>query len=83
MDKREIIFNVIQEKLNGRHPKNIHGNKLQEDLGLDSLDVMEIIMECEGKLGIRIYDHKCSGLTTIEDVYNLFEDESNFLTRIK
>jgi len=74
-EKRQIIDEVIQNKVNSRHPKNPQGERLAEDLGLDSLDVMEIIMECEGKFAVRIYDSKCVGLTVKEDIYKLFEEQ--------
>lgn len=73
MNTRQIVNEVITNKMKGLHPKNPQGEKLYEDLGLDSLDVMEIIMECEIKLGVKIPDEMCVGLKIKEDVFRLFE----------
>jgi acyl carrier protein len=47
--------------------------KLREELGLDSLDVMEIIMESEGKVGFTVPDKLIHNIHTVEDIYKLFE----------
>ena len=47
---------------------------LHEEFGFDSLDIMEVIIECEGAFGRRIPDDRAAGVRTKEDIYNLFED---------
>lgn len=75
MKTRQIVNEVIESKRKGLPSKNPQGEKLYEDLGLDSLDVMEIIMECEIKLGVKIPDAMCVGLQTKEDIFRLFDDK--------
>ena len=41
--------------------------KFQEDLGADSLDVVELIMEMEDVFGIQISDEDAEKITTIGD----------------
>ncbi len=74
MNTRQVVNEIITNKMKGLRSKNPQGEKLYEDLGLDSLDVMEIIMECEANLGVKIPDEMCVGLKTKEDVFRLFED---------
>lgn len=47
------------------------GGRLNSDFNLDSLDVMEIIMEAEGIYGIKVDNKKIGGLVTVSDLWNL------------
>lgn len=46
---------------------------LQSDLGLDSLDQLELIMQVENELSIRLND--CDSYKTVEDLINAFYNE--------
>ena len=48
-----------------------------EDLYMDSLDLVEIIIECEQEFGYPITDDKVQNLKTIGDLVNLIEDLDN------
>ena len=48
-----------------------------EDLYMDSLDLVEIIIECEQEFGYSITDDKVQNLKTIEDLVNLIKDLDN------
>jgi len=41
--------------------------KLIDDLGADSLDIIEIMMSCEEKFGIDIPNHSATSLITVGD----------------
>lgn len=72
----EIINSIIDEKLQARGRKKSPGAKrLLEDFGFDSLDVMEIIIEAEGEIGITICNSKIHDIYTLDDLYKLFLDE--------
>ena len=43
-------------------------NHIQNDLGLDSLGIMEVVADLEDELAIQIPTEALSGLTTVEDV---------------
>ena len=45
------------------------------DLGLDSLDTVDLIMQLEKQFGIRIPDEDHSKLTTMQDVLTYLEGE--------
>ena len=46
---------------------------LREDLGLDSLDLVELVMNCETSLGIVLADAEWLGLSTISEWIQLLE----------
>lgn len=47
---------------------------IQDDLGADSLTVMEMIMRLEEEFGIEIPDEDSTGLRTVGDVIRWIED---------
>jgi acyl carrier protein len=50
-------------------PKSITpASRIREDLGADSLDVVEIIMEIEEEAGIDIPDAEAEALLTVQDI---------------
>ncbi|HED6275340.1 TPA: acyl carrier protein [Campylobacter coli] len=49
-------------------------SKIIEDLGADSLDVVELIMALEGKFEVEIPDSDAEKLIKIEDVVNYIEN---------
>ena len=48
-----------------------------EDLYMDSLDLVEIIIECEEEFGYSITDDKVQNLKTVGDLVNLITDLDN------
>lgn len=44
-----------------------------KDSGLDSLDLMDLIIEAEKKLNILIPDEKLNEITTVEDLIKIIE----------
>lgn len=44
------------------------------DLGADSLDTVELIMEFEKEFGISIPDDKAEGITTVKDAIDFIEE---------
>lgn len=45
--------------------------KLIDDLGADSLDVVELVMEAEDRFGIEISDDEAEKITTVDDVFKV------------
>ena len=48
-----------------------------DDLYMDSLDLVEIIIECEQEFGYPITDDKVQNLKTVGDLVNLIKDLDN------
>ena len=67
-DLTEKVINVIAKKLS-RKPEEISENaRIIEDLGADSLDTVELIMELEEEFNIEIPDDDASKLVTVSDI---------------
>jgi acyl carrier protein len=47
--------------------------RLSEDLGADSLDVIEIVMSCEERFGVEIPNRAATGLATVADAVRCVE----------
>ena len=47
--------------------------RLHEDLGADSLDLVEILMSCEERFGIEIPNRAADGLSTVGDAIRCVE----------
>ena len=77
-EKREEIFNALKEHLVGR---GIEAEKvtpeadLQQDLGLDSLDTVEMTVGLEDRFGIEIPDSELEGIRTVNDAVELIEQK--------
>lgn len=48
--------------------------KFDDDLGLDSLDILEITMEVEQEFGIRISEEEVEKIETVDDLYTAVEN---------
>lgn len=49
--------------------------KFREDLGADSLDLVELIMAFEDEFGGRISDEDARGITTVQDAVTYISQE--------
>ncbi len=71
---KEKIVNLIAEKL-GKNPSDIKmTSRLIEDLGADSLDVVELIMTFEDEFGIALPDEDVSKMKTVGDIISYIEN---------
>lgn len=76
--KREEIFEALKEHLVGR---GVEADKvtpqadLQSDLGLDSLDTVEMTVGLEDRFGIEIPDSELEGVKTVDDAVQLIEEK--------
>lgn len=48
-------------------------SKIKDDLGADSLDVLELLMDIEDKFGISIPDEELGNFETVIDIVNYLE----------
>ena len=66
MEKK--IISMIAEKLSKKENEIKLESRLVEDLGADSLDVVELIMAFEDEFGISLPDEDVSNLKTIGNI---------------
>lgn len=49
---------------------------LQNDLGIDSLAMLEVAVQAEDALGVRVDDGDLAGLRTVNDAANYLQDRT-------
>ncbi len=64
----EKIQSMLAEALNVSIDKVTPDAKIVEDLGADSLDVVEMLSQLEDEYGIQIPDDEVENLSTVADV---------------
>ena len=64
----EKIIDLISEKLCKKKEEITPASRLVEDLGADSLDVVELIMAFEDEFGISLPDDEIAKMKTVGDI---------------
>ena len=64
----EKIINLIAEKLGKKKEQITLKTNLVEDLGADSLDVVELIMTFEDEFGVTLPDEDVAKMKTVGDI---------------
>jgi acyl carrier protein len=70
------VKEVVAEQLNVNADEVKEESKFVEDLGADSLDVVELIMELEEKFDIEIPDSEAENIATVGDAIKYIETHS-------
>ena len=76
MSLEEKVISIVSEVL-GIESEKITSADTFDDLYIDSLDLVEIIIECEQEFGYPIKDDKVQNLKTVGDLVNLIKDLDN------
>lgn len=71
---REGVLDILNNKFDIEEKYFKSGDHLKNDLGLDSLDVIELEMECESKFKIKIDNDQSSEIYTLSDLVKFVED---------
>jgi len=67
MSAEEKVIDIIVEQLSVDKDKVVPGASFVDDLGADSLDLVELIMAMEEAFGIEIPDEVAEKITTVKD----------------
>lgn len=67
------VKELVAEQLGISKDKITENSNIIEDLGADSLDVIEMLMTLEDEYGITIPDDKISQIKTINQIVELIE----------
>ena len=71
MDNKERVLQVIIDKT-GLAMEDLRDDaKFEEDLGCDSLDLIEVVLGLENEFGISIKDDQYDKVETVADLVNL------------
>ena len=68
MELEEKVIELIIEQLNVTREQCVPEASFINDLGADSLDLMELIMEMEEQFGVSISDEELQNIRTIRNV---------------
>ena len=72
----EKVRAILAEQLNVKTDKIKLESKIVEDLGADSLDVVEMLMSVEDKFNVSVSDEEAVNLKTVQDIVNLLESKT-------
>ena len=67
MSAEEKVIEIIVEQLSVDKDKVVPGASFVDDLGADSLDLVELIMAMEEAFGIEIPDEVAEKITTVQN----------------
>ena len=74
MSVEEKVLNIIAEKLNVSKEQLKPEASFVDDLGADSLDLVERVMAMEEEFGMEISDEEAEKLRTVGDVLNYVKE---------
>jgi acyl carrier protein len=75
MTLEDRIIDVIVEQLEVTREECVPEAAFIDDLGADSLDLVELIMEMEESFGIQIADEELEKIRTIQDVIDFLKSK--------
>jgi len=69
----EQIVEMISKQLKAEPGKIFPETRIAEDLGADSLDIVELLMEIEDEFGVKVPDEDIQDLRTVKDIADYVE----------
>ncbi|MDE7403113.1 MAG: acyl carrier protein [Muribaculaceae bacterium] len=80
MDRKTIedkVRNFLIEDLEVDEDSIFAEARLKDDVGIDSLDFVDIVVIVEKNFGFKIKPEEMSGVITLNDFYNYIENKVN------
>jgi acyl carrier protein len=75
MTLEEKVINLVMEQLDVTREECVLEASFIDDLGADSLDLVELIMEMEEVFGMEIADEELEKIRTIKDVVDFLKNK--------
>ncbi len=72
-DQFEQIKKIVVDRLGVEESKVTLTAKFKEDLGADSLDIVELVMELEDEFNLEISDEDAEKITTVGEVVSYIQ----------
>lgn len=72
-----IVKNILVRELEISEDKVTPDARIQEDLGADSLDVMNITMRLEDEFNLKIPDEDITKIQTVQDIVDYIESKKS------
>ena len=70
------VKQIIESKLSIASGDYRNEERFQEDLGCDSLDIVDLIMECERQFNISIPDDDVDKIRTVQDLIDYVKEHA-------
>lgn len=70
----EKLQNIIAEQLEIDPEEIEYASNIIDDLGADSLDIVDLVMSVEDEFGIEVPDEALENMSTVEDMVKYIED---------
>lgn len=70
----QTVKDLIVEHLGVNEAQVVSGATFVDDLGADSLDIVELVMALEEKFGVEISDDDAQKIAKVEDAVNYIVD---------
>ena len=80
MERKEIeskVRDFLIEDLEVDEEKIVPEARLKDDVGIDSLDFVDIVVIVEKNFGFKIKPEEMAGVVTLDDFYNYIETKVN------
>ncbi len=77
MSTFDRVKKIVKEQLGVEEDEIQMSSTFVDDLGADSLDIVELIMAFEEEFNIEIPDEKAEKIKTVEDVVKYIDGETN------
>ncbi|MBR3049935.1 MAG: acyl carrier protein [Selenomonadaceae bacterium] len=77
MSTFERVKKIVKEQLGVEEDEIQMSTTMVDDLGADSLDIVELIMAFEEEFNIEIPDEQAEKIKTVEDVVKYIDGETN------
>ena len=72
----EKVKNIIVDQLDVDEEKVTMNANIQDDLGADSLDIVDLVMSFEDEFDLEIPDDQVENIKTVGDVVKYIEDQT-------
>ena len=77
---KEEIFDKLKElvvdQLGVEEDEVTMEASMQDDLGADSLDLVDLVMSVEEEFGVKVADEDLENINTVGDIVNYIEDRA-------
>ena len=70
----KIVNQVLEEEFEIDPALLVPESLIREDMGLDSLDAVDLIVMVDKKLGVRIDEEQARSIRILEDVYKIINE---------
>ncbi|MGN1339580.1 MAG: acyl carrier protein [Oscillospiraceae bacterium] len=71
------VKDLISEQLDVKADDITEDSSIQDDLGADSLDIVDLVMAIEDEFGVEIPEDQVENIKTVGDIVKFIEDNAD------